>query len=150
MRAQYNYNRLTMKDSFDDFFSNHALIFSGELPVRFGRAQQLSFGAAANISLTADPEPPRRNDYEAFVSYSTSLTRALSINAVGRLVVRDYYHQDSRVDLSEILALTANYRVTKIFTASAISTFAASQSNHSVFDYEVANVGGAVALSIKF
>jgi hypothetical protein len=150
LRAEYNYNRLTMKDSFDDFFSNHALIFSAELPFRFGRAQQLSFGTAANISMTADPEAPRRNDYEAFVGYTASLTRDFSINAVGRLVVRDYYHQDSRVDLSEILALTANYRVSKFFTASAISTFAASQSNHSVFDYEVANVGGAVSLSIKF
>lgn len=150
LRASYNYNRLTKRDSFDDFYSNHALIFNAELPFRFGRAQQLSFGTGANISMTAQPETPRRNDYEAYVGYTANLTRAFNINAVGRLVVRDYYHQDSRVDISEILALTANYRVTKFFTASAISSFAASQSNHDVFDYEVANVGGAVSLSIKF
>ena len=150
LRGEYNYNRLTIKDSFDDFYSNNALIFNAELPVRIGRAQQISFGAGANISMAAEPETPRRNDYEAYVGYSLSVSRAFNVNAVGRLVVRDYYHQDSRVDISEILALTANYRVTKFFTASAISTFAASQSNHEVFDYNVANVGGALSLSFKF
>ena len=150
LRAQYNYNRLTMKDSFDDFFSNHALIFNAEVPVRLGRAQQISFGTTAHISLTADPEAPRRNDYEAYVGYTANLTRAFNVNAVGRFVIRDYYHQDSRVDVSEVLSVTANYRVTKYFTASALSTLAASQSNHSVFDYNVANVGGALSLAIKF
>ncbi len=150
LRAEYNYNRLTMRDSFDDFFSNHALIFNAELPFRFGRAQQLSFGTTANISLTSEPEAPRRNDYEAYLAYSANLTRAFSINAIGRLVLRDYYHQDSRVDMSEVVALTASYRVTKFFTASAISSFAANQSNHSVFDYKVSNAGGALSLSVKF
>jgi hypothetical protein len=32
---------------------------------------------------------------------------------------------------------------------SAISTFVANQSNHSVFDYEVFNIGGGVTLSWK-
>jgi hypothetical protein len=150
LRAAFNYNRLTMKDSFDDFFTNNAILVNAELPFRFGRAQLLSFGAGANISLTADPEAPRRNDYEAYVGYTANLTRALDLNAVGRLVVRDYYHQNSRVDVSEIVAVTANYRVTKFLTASALSTFAASQSNHSVFDYKVGNAGGALSLAIKF
>jgi hypothetical protein len=150
LRAQYNYNRLTTRDSFDDFFSNHAFIFNAEVPVRFGRAQQIAFGSTANISLTADPETPRRNDYEAYLAYSVSVTRAFYVNAVGRLVLRDYYHQDSRVDMSEILAVSASYRVNRFFTASAISSVAANQSNHSVSDYTVGNVGGAVSLSVKF
>lgn len=150
LRMAYNYDRLTTKDSFEAFYENHALIFSAELPIRVGRAQQVTFGTAANVSMTAEPEAPRRNDYEAYVGYSANLTRSLNINAVGRFVVRDYYHQNSRVDVSEIFALTANYRITKCLSASAISTLAASQSNHNVFDYEVANLGGALSLSIKF
>jgi hypothetical protein len=150
LRVEYDYNRLTTKDSFDDFFSNHAIIASAEVPFRFGRAQQVSLGASANINAAGDPEPPRRNDYEVYAGYSANLSRALSVSAVGRFVVRDYYHQNSRVDVSEILALGANYRVTKFLTAGAVATFAASQSNHSVFDYEVANVGGVVSLWIKF
>ena len=66
-----------------------------------------------------------------------------------RFVVRQYY-EGGRDDISEILALTANYRVNKYLTVSAVSTLAASQSNQSVFDYQVANLGGAVALQVKF
>jgi hypothetical protein len=32
----------------------------------------------------------------------------------------------------------------------AVGTFAASQSNHSVFDYQVANLGGLLWLWVKF
>ena len=150
LRVEYDYNRLTAKDSFDDFFSNHTLIASAEMPFRIGRAQSISVGADTNISVGAAQEAPRRNDYEAYVGYTANLTRAFSVNAAGRFVVRDYYHQDSRVDTSEILAVSANYRVTNFCSVGAIGTFAASQSNHSVFDYQVANVGGAVSLWLKF
>ncbi len=57
---------------------------------------------------------------------------------------------DFKRDVNEILALTANYRVNKYLTASAVSTFGLNQSNQSVFDYQVANVGGAVAFVVKF
>ena len=150
VRAEYDYNRLTKKDSFDDFYSNHAFIASAEIPFKFGRAQQVSLGVDVDISMAAAQEAPRRNDYEAYIAYSANLARAFSLNAVGRFVVRDYYHQNSRVDVSEILAVSANYKITKFLTASAVGTFAASQSNHSVFDYEVGNAGGAVSLAVKF
>ena len=124
----------------------------------FGRAQTLSLGADANISLapTESNQPPninaisaQRSDYGVYLSYSATLTRSFFVSAVGRLVVRQYY-EGGRDDISEILALTANYRVNKYLTVSAVSTFAASQSNQSVFDYNVANLGGAVAASVKF
>ena len=149
LRGYYDYNRLTSNDGFDDFFSNHSLIFNAELPFRFGRAQQASVGVAADISLAATPDLPRRDQYDFYIGYSVSVTRAFSLDAAGRIVVRDYVLGD-RVDVSEVLAFTASYRVNKYITGSFISTFAANQSNHSVFDYGVANVGGAASLAIKF
>jgi hypothetical protein len=150
LRGEYDFNRLTFSDRvLDEFFSNHSLIASAELPFRFGRAAQLSLGADVNISVAADHESPRRNDYGVFLGYSVFLTRSLSLDSAGRVVVRDYYHGD-RTDVSEILAVSANYRLTNWWTTSVISSFAASQSNHSVFSYNVANVGGAIALSAKF
>jgi hypothetical protein len=150
LRAEYDFNRLTDNDDYDDFFSNHGIILNAELPVRFGRAQQISFGSTANISVAGNPEGPRRNDFEGYIGYSANLTRALSVNAVGRFVVRDYYHQDDRVDVNEIMSLGLNYNFTPYISACAISTFSASQSNHSVFDYQVVNLGGVVSLWIKF
>ena len=150
LRAFYDFNRLTFDDRLgDEFFSNHCAVFNAELPFRFGRAQQLSVGANANVSLAADHQSPRRNDYEAYLGYSAALTRALSISAVGRVVLRDY-HQNDRRDVSEILSLTASYRLTNWCSLSAISSFAHSDSNQDVFDYDVANVGGAIALQAKF
>jgi hypothetical protein len=150
LRSWYDFNRLTSGDQLgEEFFSNQGLIFNAELPFQFSRGQQLSVGADANISVGADHQSPRRNDYEGYAGYSVSLTRAFTVNAVGRIVDRDY-HQNGRNDLSEILSLAATYRLTTWCSVSAISSFAHSDSNQDVFDYNVANVGGAVALSVKF
>lgn len=150
LRGWYDFNRLTSDDRLgDEFFSNHALIFNAELPFRFSRAQQLSVGVDTNISVGADHQSPRRNDYEGYLGYSVNLTRAFSINAVSRIVARDY-HQNGRTDVSEILSATASYYLTNWCSISAISSFAHSDSNKDVFDYDVANVGGAIALTAKF
>jgi hypothetical protein len=160
LRLEYDYNRLTKKNSFEAFFQNHGFILNAEVPFRLDRAQQLSLGAVVNISAAAEesnqPPPPnvsaisaRRNEYSAYLGYSVILTRSFFINAVGTIVVRQYW-EGGRDDVSEILALTANYRVNKYLTVSAVSSFAADQSNQSVFDYQVANLGGAVAVVVKF
>jgi len=149
LRANLDYNRLTGTDNFDDFFSNVALGLSAEVPIRIGRAQQISLGADANISLYATPDPPQRNDFGVYAGYSVNVSRSFSLNAAGRLVVRPY-DTGGRTDVSEILALSANYRIRDWLTVSAISAFVANQSNRSVFDYEVFNIGGGVTLSWKF
>jgi hypothetical protein len=149
LHAGYDYNRLTAKNTFNDFFTNHGLTFSAEMPFRINRAQQLSLGADTNISLTGNPDPPRRHDFETYVGYSVQLTRAVFLGASGRLVLHDYVLGD-RVDFSEIVALSATYSISKYLTASAIGSFAANQSNHSVFDYQVGDIGGAVGLTVRF
>jgi hypothetical protein len=149
LRAMYDYNRLTTKDTFNAFFENHSIVVNAEVPFRFGRAQRLGLGVDANVSMTGEPDQPRRHDFDVYISYGVNLTRAFSVDAVGRVVVRDYVLSD-RVDLSEILALSATYRLTNWWSASAISSFAANQSNHSVFDYKVVNAGGALSFNVKF
>ena len=149
LRAEYGYNRLTFSNSFNDFFSNHSIFLGAELPFRIGRAQQFSLGAGTNVSLDAEPSPPGRHEFDVYAGYSARLTRALTLGAVARIFVRDYDSID-RTDISEVLALTANYRISKFFSAGAATTLARSQSSKSVFDYNVANIGGALSLSFKF
>ena len=38
LRVEYDYNRLTKKDSFEAFFQNHGFIVNAEIPFRLGRA----------------------------------------------------------------------------------------------------------------
>lgn len=149
LRAEYDYNRLTFSNSFNDFFNNHSIFLSAELPFRFGRAQQLSLGADTNVSLDASPSAPQRDEFDFYIGYAVSLTRSLSLSAVSRIFIRDYRAID-RTDVSEVLALTANYQFNKYFSAGAATTLAWSRSNKSVFDYDVANIGGALSLTFKF
>jgi hypothetical protein len=149
LHAEYDYNRLTFSNSFNDFFSNHSIFLSAELPFRIGRAQQISLGVDTNVSLGASPSAPQRDEFDVYLGYYVSLTRSFSVGAVGRVFVRDY-RSFGRTDVSEVLALTANYRITKYFSAGAASTLAWSQSSKSVFDYNVANIGGALSLTFKF
>ena len=149
LRADLNYNRLTGTDNFESFFSNYALWLSAEMPFRIGRAQQVSVGTNANISLYATPQEPRRNDFGVFVGYTANLSRSFSLSAAGNVVVRPY-DSGGRTDVSEILALSANYRIKEWLTLSAVSSFVANQSNQSVFDYKVFNIGGGISLSWRF
>jgi hypothetical protein len=149
VRAIYDYNRLTDTDNFDEFFVNHAYILSANMPFRIGRAQQLTIGIDTELSFYAHPEAPRRNDYSVYAGYSVNLSRHFSIDATGRIAVRDYHSVD-RTDVTEILALSANYYINQWFTLSFLSSFAWNQSNLSVFEYDVADVGGGVALTVRF
>ncbi len=148
IRLRYDYNRLT-SDDWDEFFSNHQIILMAEMPFRFGRAMQLSVGAVADISPGADPQGPHRNEFDIYVGYQAQLTRALSLDAAARVQLKDYY-EGGRTDWSEIVALTANYRVRDWLIVSAITSFAWNQSNQDVFEYKVVNLGGAVGLTVRF
>ncbi|HLW35353.1 MAG TPA: hypothetical protein VKS98_06810, partial [Chthoniobacterales bacterium] len=134
LRAWYDFNRLTLDDRLgDEFFSDHRIILNAEIPFRFGRAQQITVGADANLSVGADHQFPRRNDYEEYIAYSAGLTRSFSVQAVGRFVVRDY-HQNGRNDISEIISAAATYRLNNLLSISAISSYAHNDSNQDVFD----------------
>ena len=149
LRGYYDYNRETDTDNFDELFVNNSIILTAELPFRIARAQQLLVGVGLNLSFYGNPEPPRRNNYSIYANYDLALSRSFSLDAGFQFVVRDYYSGD-RTDVNEILAVSANYRVRDWLTLSALSSFAWNQSNHSVFDYSVANIGGGVALTLKF
>jgi len=149
LRANLNYNRLTPTDSFNDFFSNVGLGLSAEIPFPIARAQQISVGADANISLYADPSEPQRNDLGVYVGYALSLSRNFFLNASGHVVLRPY-DAGGRTDVSEILSFGANYRVRDWLIISALTSFVANQSNQDVFKYEVVNAGGGIAVSWRF
>jgi len=149
LRAYYDYNRLTDTDNFDELFVNDSIILNAELPFRIARAQQIFLGLNLNLSFYGNPESPRRNNYSLYGNYDLALSRSFSLDAGFQFVVRDYYSGD-RTDVNEILSLSANYRVQEWLTLSALSSFSWNQSNHSVFDYSVANIGGGIALALKF
>ena len=150
LRAEYDFNLLTSLDhGINETFENHSIIVDAEIPFHINRAQVISLGADPNISVAADRESQRRNNYEVYALYSMAVTRSLSLDASGRVIVRQYY-ANNRTDVSEAFALNATVRLSYWCTISAISSFARNDSNHQVFDYSVGNLGGAISLSFKF
>ena len=148
LRARYDYNSLT-DTSFDQFFSNNSIILSANVPFRIDRVQQFGVGFDVQLSFASDPDGPRRNDYSFWAGYSINLTRGLSIDATARLAVRDY-HVGSRTDVSEILSLSANYRINQWFTVSLLTSFSWNQSDQDVFDYSVADIGAGISGTVQF
>ncbi len=148
LRAEYGFNRLTDSD-FDEFYASHMLVLAAEMPFRIGRAQQISIGAEADFNLHAEPDEPGRHEFSGYVGYAANLTRALTLNAVARLAVRDYVEVD-RTDVSGILSLGMTYRIAKAVSLSATTTVATNDSDRLVFDYDVVNIGAAVALTFRF
>ena len=107
------------------------------MPFRISRAQQIALGIDTELSFWSHPDAPRRNDYSFYVGYSVNVSRSFSIDTSARLAVRDY-HVGDRTDVSEILALSANYRIREWLILSFLSSFAWNQSNRDAFDYSVA------------
>src|SRR5262249_28726472 len=147
LRLRYDYNRLT-DDDWNQFFANHSIVASADFPVQFGRAMQLNLGVLANVSFAADEtaaqhaadqNAAQRSDFELYAGYHVQLSRNFSMDAIGRLMVKPYYHGD-RTDVSELIALSADYRIRDWLTVSALTNFAWNQSNHSAFEYSVANL----------
>src|SRR6059058_1947145 len=93
LRLRYDYNRLT-DDEWNQFFANHSIVASADLPVPLGRATQLYLGALANVSFAANPSAPQRSDFELYAGYYVQLSRNFSVDAVGRLLVKPYYEGD--------------------------------------------------------
>ena len=120
LRLGYDYNRLTT-DDWDQFFANHSIVASADIPFPFGRAMQLNLGALANVSFAANPSGPQRSDFEVYGVYHVQFSRSFSVDAVGQVLFKEYY-EGSRNDVNELLSLTANYRFREWLILSAVST----------------------------
>ncbi len=118
LRLGYDYNRLTT-DDWDQFFANHSIVTSADIPFPFGRAMQLNLGALANVSFAADPSGPQRSDFELYGVYHVQFSRSFSVDAVGQVLFKKYY-EGARNDVNELLSLTANYRFREWLILSAV------------------------------
>src|SRR5438045_1919421 len=77
LRLRYDYNRLT-DDEWNEFFANHSIVASVDLPVPFGRAMQLNLGALADVSFAANPSAPQRSAFELYAGYHVQLSSSFS------------------------------------------------------------------------
>lgn len=146
--ARYNYTQLWGDQSGDTFFTNHTFTLAAQRAYSFSRAHYVYAGISALLALS-DPKEAQRNEYSAYAGYHLQATRRISADLFYRFAYYDYA-RFGRGDVNNALTVSARYEITKYLAAFASYTLSANRSNREVFDYDVANGGGGLGLSLSF
>lgn len=146
--ARYNFNELYSVASDEGFFKNHTLTLGVQKAVAFSRAHYAFVGAAGQLGF-ADPKIAERSELAAFAGYHLQATRHLEADLLYRYAFL-FYSEGDRTDQNQTLSLGLRYRFTDWFSASASAYAGWNRSNEEVFDYNVANGGGGLTLSLQF
>lgn len=145
--ARYNFTDLISDDNGDEFLQNHAFTLGIQKIFPLARAHYALLGASAQWNIS-DPSAARRDEYSIYAAYHVDLTRRISADLGSRTSV--YFYQNERHDFNESLSATLRFKVTKWLSLGATTSFAVNNSNDSVFDYHVFNVGGGVSANVEF
>jgi hypothetical protein len=146
--ARYNFNALIGAEADEAFFKNHTVTVGAQKAVPFSQAHYAFFGVAGQLGF-ADPKVAERSELSAFAGYHLQATRNLQADLLYRYA-HLIYSEGGRIDRNQTVSLALRYRLTDWLTASASVFVGRNQSNQEVFDYDLANGGGGLTLSIQF
>jgi hypothetical protein len=146
--ARYNFNQLISAESEDTFFKNHTITLGVQKPFVFSQAHYAYLGVAGQLGF-ADPKEAERSEWSAYAGYHLQATRRMETDLLYRYA---YYHysEGERRDHNQTLSLSLRYRFFDWFSASASSFATWNRSELPVFDYDAANAGGGLTLSLQF
>ena len=147
--ARYTFTDLTTAERTREFYKNHAILLGVQKVVPFTRSQAVYFGASAQWSF-ADPKPAGRDEYTAYAGYRAQVTRHVDADlyyCYGRYV---YRYGSGRHDNNQTVSLGLHYTPKEWLSLSATGFVGANRSNRKAFDYDVANVGVGLQLSLRF
>lgn len=146
---RYTFTDLTTAERVREFYKNHAILLGVQKVVPFSRAQAVYFGASAQWSF-ADPKPAGRDEYTVYAGYRVQLTRHIDADLFYRYGRYVYRFGNGRHDNNQTVSLSLHYTPTEWLSLSAAGFFGANRSNHTAFDYDVANAGVGIQFSIRF
>jgi hypothetical protein len=145
---RYNFNELIASGFNDSFFKNHTVTAGAQKTVSLGKAHSIYAGLTGQIAWS-DPKIAERSEWSGYAGYHVQATRHLDGNLQYRYGYFRYDEQD-RADQNHSVSASLRYRFTEWLTASASSYVAWNRSDTEVFNYDVANVGGGLTVSLQF
>lgn len=146
--ARYNFNALIGGSSDEVFFKNHTITLGMQKAVSFSSAHYAFVGVSGQAGF-ADPKRDERAELSAFLGYHVQPVRRLEADLLYRYG-RYIYSEGGRRDHNQTLSLALWYRFTDWLGVTA-STFATwNRSDRQVYDYNAANLGGGLSLSLQF
>lgn len=145
--ARYNFNDLFDADG-DSVFQNHTFAAGLQKQVTIGDAHTFYAGVSGQLAMS-DPEFSERSEGWAYAGYRLQATQKLEAALAYRYGFFHYDEQD-RSDHNHSVSLDLVYRFTDWLSAAANSYLGWNRSDQNVFNYDVANAGGALSLRWRF
>lgn len=146
--VRYNFNQLLSAETDDTFFTNHTITAGVQKALPFSQAHYAFFGVTGQVGF-ADPKPAGRSEFAAYAGYHLQATRNFEVDLLYRYAYLIYPETD-RADHNQTVSLGFRYRFTDWLSVSATTYAAWNRSDRDAFDYDVANGGGAITLSLQF
>lgn len=149
LSAGYSGYWISNSDLTTEAFHNHAVALSAQKIWKVSRAMQVIVGTSAEYSLAADPAPPQRHEYAAYLGYRLRLTDKFSIDASYRAAWYEYEAFD-RQDWNHVVQLSASYNVTEAARLSVSTSASWNRSSNPTFNYNNIVGGVSVGLTLAF
>jgi hypothetical protein len=144
--ARYDFIELLDRHS-DQILQDHEFSLAAQKIVPLGRSHALSFGLIGSAGI-ADPFSQQRDQLGAVLGYHVQLTRYLDADFGYRPAW--YFYNNGRTDFNQILSVGAHYHFTRWASLQGFFSYANNYSSREVFQYDVFNGGGGVALFFQF
>jgi hypothetical protein len=146
--VRYNFNELISSGDNRAFFNNHTVTVAAQKSVPLGKAQSAYAGVSGQIAWS-DPKIAERSECWAYAGYHVRATSRLEGDLQYRYGYLNYGEQD-RADNYNALSVSVRYRFTDWFAASVSSYAGWNRSDIEVSNYDAANVGGGLTVSVQF
>jgi len=146
----YSHSRFTSENTAIEFYREHDLNYGMYIPYQIAPGHLAYLGGqfdyhASYPSKTTDD----RCDYAAFFGYSVNITRQLLAQLTYRYTFTENLDQ-FREDHNQVVGGSFNWNFTPYTSLKGFTSFTANDSTLVAGDYNVFNVGGSLALNVKF
>ncbi len=145
--GRYNFERMTQENANRDFFRNSTITIGAQKTFSFNNGNYAYFGYSSIFGFSA-PTSAERDEHGIFAGAHYNFSRQLSAELYYRIAAFPY--TVGRTDLNQTAVLTLAYAFNDYARLTASVSFTSDRSNHSVYDYDVANTGGGLAFQLRF
>lgn len=144
--ARYDFIQL-LNSGGGELLQDHTFSAGAQKAFALGRAHALTTGVSAMAGFS-NPGSQERDQVGAFVGYQVQLSRGFDAAVSYRYAAQ--FYDGGRLDHNQTLSLGIAYTVAAWLRLEASVSAAWNGSNNSVFDYQVLNSGGGLALNVRF
>lgn len=148
--TRFDYERFLDGETLEEIYVNNVIKAGLAKEFNVSDVMAIQVGGQAAISVAAEPFIARRNEYDLWLGWRWRLATPLELQTYYMVSFFHYPNDGDRVDFTQNVGGTLSLNFTRWAKLSANAGFSANNSTNSYFDYTVVNLGGTLALDIRF